>query len=226
MDGIHDVGGMDGFGSLPPDEPDDASPFHDEWEGITEALFLTGLARGAFSLDRFRSELESHEPTYYLETPYFERWQTGLEDLFADAGVVDRALLRERALAFERGEAELPAGGDPAVTRELMRGVTESYGSDRESVEPEYTEGDRVVVRNDHPTHHTRAPRYVRGVAGEIIAHRGTHVFPDDNAQGEERAVPLYNVRFEAADLWGEDHTDADAVHLECWEPYLRIVEE
>ncbi|MEF8799859.1 MAG: nitrile hydratase subunit beta [Halolamina sp.] len=225
MNGIHDLGGMDGFDDLPPDEPDDTSPFHEEWEGVTEALFLTGLARGAFNLDRFRATLERQDPVYYLDTPYYERWQTGIESLFVDAGVVDAEALRERALAFERGEAEVPDESDPELTQELLAGVTESYGSDREAVEPAFEAGDRVVVRNDHPRHHTRAPRYVRGVGGDVQEHRGTHVFPDDSAQGKERAVPVYNVRFDAAELWGEEHTDADGVRLVCWEPYLRPAE-
>jgi nitrile hydratase beta subunit len=222
MDGIHDVGGMDGFGSLPPDEPDDASPFHESWEGVTEALFLTGLAHDAFTLDRFRATIERQDPTYYLETPYYERWQTAIEALFTEAGVVDADELRARAAAFERGDATLPDREDPELTKELMQGVTASYGSDRDPADPQFAEGDRVVVRKEHPAHHTRAPRYARGVEGEVVAHRGTHVFPDDNSRGEERAVPLYNVRFDAADLWGEAYTDADGVHLELWEPYLR----
>jgi nitrile hydratase len=225
MNGIHDLGGMDGFGDLPADEPDNASPFHHKWEGVVEAMFLTGLARGVFSLDGFRATLERHDPEYYLETPYYERWQTGIESLFAAAGVVDAADIRERALAFERGEAELPEQSDPAVTDEVLRGVTESYGSNREPAEHAFEEGDRVVVTNDHPSHHTRAPRYIRGVEGEIQDHSGTHVFPDDNAQGAERAVPVYNVRFEAAALWGDDNTDADGIRLECWEPYLRAAD-
>lgn len=226
MDSIHDLAGMDGFDDLPADEPDDASPFHHDWEGVTEALFLTGLARGAFSLDRFRATLERQAPEYYLGTPYYERWQTGIESLFADAGMVDEDDLRDRALAFERGDAELPDENDPAVTDEVLTGVTESYGSGREPVEPAFEAGDRVVVKNEHPKHHTRAPRYIRGVEGEIQGHSGTHVFPDDNARGEERALPLYNIRFEAVDLWGEEHTDADGVRLECWEPYLQSAEK
>jgi len=225
MNGIHDLAGMDGFETMPADEPDDASPFHHDWEGVVEALFLTGLARDAFTLDRFRATLERHDPEYYLSTPYYERWQTGLESLFADAGVVDTRSLRERALSFQAGDAAVPEESDPAVTDEVLTGVTESYGSDRDTVEPAFSEGDRVVVKNKHPTHHTRAPRYVRGVEGEIQGHSGTHVFPDDNARGEERAVPMYNVRFKAADIWGAENTDADAVRLECWQPYLRAAE-
>jgi len=226
MNGIHDLGGMDGFTDLPADEPDGSSPFHHDWEGVVEAMFLTGLARDSFTLDRFRATLERQDPAYYLTTPYYERWQTGIESLFADAGVVDRAEIRERALAFERGDASVPDTNDPEVTNEVLEGVTESYGSDRDPAEPAFAEGDRVVVKNEHPDHHTRAPRYVRGVEGEVQDHSGTHVFPDENAQGEERAVPLYNVRFDAADIWGEGHTDADAVRLECWEPYLRPADD
>lgn len=222
MDGIHDLGGMDGFGSLPPDEPDDASPFEDEWEGVVEAMFLAGIARGAFTLDQLRFELECLDPTYYLATRYYERWQTALESLFVEAGVVDRDELRERAEAFAAGEAEVPDVTDPGTTEELMAGVVEGYGSDREPVEPAFDVGDRVLVRNEHPRGHTRAPRYARGVVGEVTAHRGTHALPDAGARGEDRAEPLYNVAFDAADLWGAAHTDGDAVHLELWEPYLR----
>ncbi|MFC7165266.1 SH3-like domain-containing protein [Halospeciosus flavus] len=88
-------------------------------------------------------------------------------------------------------------------------------------VEPTFEVGDEVTVKRDHPDHHTRCPRYVRGVTGTVEAYRGTHVFPDDSARGDEHGEPLYNVRFAAADLWGEAYTDADAVHIELWEPYL-----
>ena len=86
---------------------------------------------------------------------------------------------------------------------------------------PGFEPGDEVRVRNRHPEGHTRCPRYVRGVRGTVGAHRGTHLLPDASARGEDDAEPLYNVRFEAADLWGADHTDADAVHIELWESYL-----
>ena len=220
MDGIHDLGGMDGFNDLPPDEPDDASPFHQEWEGRVYALFVAGIASGAFNLDEFRYALEQHNPEFYLEKPYYERWLTGIESLLLDAGVVDRDELADRAAAFERGEAEISDEPGPSLD-ELTEGVAKVYQSGREPEEPAFEPGDEVKVRNNHPKGHTRCPRYVRGVRGRIQAHRGTHVLPDASAHGEDRAEPLYNVKFDAADLWGADHTDADAVHIELWESYL-----
>jgi len=223
MDGIHDVGGMDGFGALPPDEPDDASPFHADWEGRVYAAYVAGIGNGAFDLDEFRDTLERHDPTYYLETPYYERWLTGLTELFVDAGVFDRAEFAARTAAFESGDAALAEPGtvDGPSLEDLVAGVVDTYRSGREPQEPAFAEGDRVRVRKDHPEGHTRCPRYVRGAVGEVTAHRGTHVLPDANARGEPVAEPLYNVRFDGDDLWGADHADVDAVRIELWESYV-----
>jgi nitrile hydratase len=220
MDGIHDVGGMDGFDDLPPDEPDDASPFHEEWEGRVYALFVAGIASGEFNLDEFRYALEQHDPEFYLETPYYERWLAGIESLLLDAGVVDRDELTDRVAAFEREEAALSDDSGPSLD-ELIEGVADVYQSGREPADPTFEPGDEVRVRNRHPEGHTRCPRYVRGVRGTVEAHRGTHLLPDASARGEDDAEPLYNVQFEAADLWGADYTDADSVHIELWESYL-----
>lgn len=225
MDGIHDLGGMDGFGDLPPDEPDDASPFHEEWEGRVYAAFVAGIGNGAFDLDEFRHALERHDPAFYLETPYYERWLTGIESLLLDAGVVDRDELASRIESFERGEGELRDGDGPSL-EELAAGVADVYRTERDPVAPAFEPGDEVRVRKRHPRGHTRCPRYVRGAIGEVRAHRGTHVLPDASAHGEKRAEPLYNVRFAADDLWGADHTDADAIHIELWEPYLGRVHD
>lgn len=219
MDGIHDVGGMDGFGALPPDEPADASPFHEPWEGRVEALFLACLSQDLFELDDLRATLERHDPAYYLTTPYYERWQTALEELLFDAGIVEREELVARIEATD-GDVPLADGKGPSF-EELLAGVREAYDAGGDPVDPSYEVGDRVRVQKNHPTGHTRCPRYARGVVGEVTAYRGTQVLPDTNVDGDARAEPLYNVRFDADDLWGTEHTDANAVRLECWESYL-----
>lgn len=229
MDGIHDVGGMDSFGDLPPDQPDDASPFHHEWEGVVQALYIAGLGSDSFELDRFRYTLEGDDPERYLTTPYYERWLGAVETLFVEAGVVDADELRERAEAFAAGEADVPDATDPDRLDELSAGVREKYLSRRGDGDPAFAVGDRVRAVKRHPTGHTRCPRYVRGATGEVVADRGAHVYPDANALargdgdggGGERAEQLYNVRFDADELWGDDCTDADGLHIELWEPYL-----
>jgi hypothetical protein len=72
---------------------------------------------------------------------------------------------------------------------------------------------------------HTRAPRYVRGHLGRVVEVHGAHRVPDDVVAGVDppAVAPVYAVRFEAAELWGEgDHS----VTVDLWEPYLTPAEE
>jgi nitrile hydratase len=81
--------------------------------------------------------------------------------------------------------------------------------------------GDRVRARNQHPTGHTRQPRYVRGRIGIIHDHYGAHVFPDRNAARVREGRHLYSVRFEATELWGDNARGKSAVYVDLWEAYL-----
>ena len=78
--------------------------------------------------------------------------------------------------------------------------------------------GSAVRVRITDPDGHTRAPRYVRGHTGRIVAVLGDWALPDASARGSRQVEPCYAVRFDAADLWGTgDHT----VTVDLWESYL-----
>jgi nitrile hydratase len=81
-----------------------------------------------------------------------------------------------------------------------------------------YAIGDRVRVRPGDPDHHTRAPRYVRGHAGQIVARLGEWPLPDASAAGVTRPETCYAVRFEAADLFG---SGKHMVTVDLWESYL-----
>ena len=62
----------------------------------------------------------------------------------------------------------------------------------------------------------------MRGRIGVIEAIRGAHVFPDTSAHDRgENAQPLYNVRFEAKELWGDNVARKDCVYIDLWEDYL-----
>jgi nitrile hydratase len=88
--------------------------------------------------------------------------------------------------------------------------------------DPRFTAGDHVVTRNVHPTGHTRLPRYARGKRGLIACVHGVHTFPDTNAHGlGPQPQPLYGVRFDATELWGQSADGHGAVHLDLWESYL-----
>lgn len=236
MNGIHDVGGMDGFG--PVDTTEHADTFHEDWEGVTYATFVAGLGNGVFGIDAFRHSIERMPPRDYLDERYYERWIRATTRLFVERGVVAPGEFAARTRAFEAGEATVPErqNPDPDLLGELVAGVREAYDSERDEREPRFAEGDEVVVRNVHPRGHTRCPRYVRRARGVVRAVRGTHTLPDASAHGEERAEPLYNVQFDGAELWSDRESGTDGragadtagtrVSLDLWESYLRPPEQ
>jgi nitrile hydratase len=64
----------------------------------------------------------------------------------------------------------------------------------------------------------------VRGKSGIIERAHGIFVYPDTNAHFRgENPQPLYSVRFEARELWGEGAAAADAVYVDLWEDYLDV---
>jgi nitrile hydratase len=82
--------------------------------------------------------------------------------------------------------------------------------------------GDAVHTRNINPLGHTRLPRFARARQGVIVRDHGVFVFPDESAQGRGPAPQhLYSVRFTARELWGDDASALDTVHLDLWDEYL-----
>ena len=52
-------------------------------------------------------------------------------------------------------------------------------------------------------------------------------VFPDTNAHGKgENPQYLYNVRFEASELWGDAAEAASSVAIDLFESYLELAVE
>ena len=73
-----------------------------------------------------------------------------------------------------------------------------------------------------NPTGHTRLPRYARGKSGVIFRDHGVYNFPDTNADGRgPKRQHVYSVRFAARELWGEQASPRDFVHLDLWDDYL-----
>ncbi len=203
MNGIHDMGGMHGFGPVlvEPNEP----IFHARWESRVRALqFATGAARHRVGANT-RRQIERLPPADYLRIPYYEKWLEALIATSIEAGLVT---------AEEIGPGNLlppPAPLPPAPPADTGPPRAASFAL-----------GERVRAKNIHPTYHTRMPRYVRGHLGVITAHHGNAVFDDSRARGLGDAnQPLYTVRFTARELWGEQGHPADCVHVELWEDHL-----
>ncbi len=218
MDGIHDMGGMHGFGKVEPEK--DEPVFHAAWEGRCLALNRAMGAIGAWTIDEGRAGIEALPPDVYLSRSYYGKWALRLENMVVERGfagadeiAAGHALHPAKPIKRKLGVADVP--------RTLTRG---SFG--RPAKAPaRFKTGDRVRAKNIHPLTHTRLPRYARGHIGAIEAIRGCHVYPDSTAIGAgENPQWLYTVLFEGRELWGETTEPTLKVSIEAFEPYLEAV--
>jgi nitrile hydratase subunit beta len=216
MNSVHDMGGMHGLGPLSPerDEP--------VWHAPCEArVFALSAAMGAWrrwNIDSSRQEMERMPAVDYLRLGYYEKWLHGL----VEKAVLHGLITREEAATGTTDPAAPKV--TPTLTAARVPEVLARGGPSTRAVErqPIFQVGDAIRTRNIHPLTHTRLPRYARDKPGVITASHGAHVFPDTNAlfQGEN-AQPLYTVKFQALDLWGESANPRDTVCIDLWEDYL-----
>jgi nitrile hydratase len=217
MNGVHDMGGMHGFGKVEP-EPNEP-PFHAEWEGRVLAMQRAIRFTRAWNIDMSRDALERLPPHVYLAVSYYHRWALGLERNAVEKGLID-------ADEVTAGHALRPGKPVKRMTKGDIGGAFTRGSFNREtSTSPRFKPGDRVRTKNVNPASHTRLPRYARGRVGVVEAVRGCHVFPDSvTTGGGENPQWLYTVRFEGRELWGEGADPNLKVSVEAFEPYLEPV--
>ncbi|MGI8914618.1 MAG: nitrile hydratase subunit beta [Chloroflexota bacterium] len=221
MNGVHDLGGMHGFGSI---EREDNEPlFRATWEAHVRAGTTLVRDRGYFNLDAFRYGIERMEPAQYLRATYFERWLASVEYNLIQQGFISSDELDARvAFLREHTQADTPRASSVTLPPLAQESLPESPTPGA----PQFALGDAVVTRNIHPRGHTRLPRYARGKRGVIHLLHGPQTFPDTNAHGlGQQPQMVYNVRFEGRELWGESSEPREAVYLDLWESYLEAVQ-
>lgn len=209
MDGIHDLGGVQGFGPVEhaPFEP----VFTDDWERrAVRVMLAVNLAVGA-SGPAFRHSIERMAPEHYLTSSYYEHWLTGVSTLAVEAGLTSATELSARAGG--RFPLSSPVRGRPPAEWDAPR------------TQPAFAVGDQVRVRDLHPFGHTRAPRFVQGRRGVVTRIDGLFPLPDLELHGRKVLDPTYSVRFTARELWGDGASDDSFVHVDLWERYLRRAE-
>ena len=220
MNGAHDLGGMDGFGPIEVEENEPI--FHAEWERRMFAIASSVPFTVPFGDDHFRREIERIPPSLYLNYSYYELWFHAIRSLLIEY----QAITPED---FLHATQNLPRPVSPDAVRAgkveeaILRGV--STREELAEVTIEYKVGDDVRVRNNHPFHHTRAPRYARGRVGRIVKDHGIFGFPDSNSQNlGTRSQHCYAVEFSGAELWGNDAEAGTMVVIDLWTEYLEPV--
>jgi nitrile hydratase subunit beta len=209
VDGVHDLGGMQGFG--PVEVELDEPTFHGEWEARMFAVAGGALGAGGFNTPMFRHAIERMDPGHYLTSSYFEHWLTAVATLLVEERMISRDELDARVSAF-------PLSRPPTVDADDV-----DAASSRE--EPRFAVGDAVRVRDLHFGGHTRCPRYVRGRRGVVARIDKPAPIPEVEAHRRERVLdPTYGVRFDAAELWSDAAEAKAPVHVDLYEEYLEPV--
>ncbi|MDQ3027257.1 MAG: nitrile hydratase subunit beta [Pseudomonadota bacterium] len=204
MDGIHDMGGMQGFGAVR--YTPKAHAFHADWEVRVNSLYALAVRLGIFNMDEYRHAIERMEPRHYLTASYYERSLTSLATLLVEKGIASREELERRA----HGLFPLSAPSAPGRTNVSAR--------------ERFKQGDRVRVRLDFVPGHIRLPGYIRGKAGVVVGESPAYPFPDAHAHAiEAQDEPTYDVRFRSEDLW-PGSADSALIHVGVFQSYLERV--
>ena len=87
MNGIHDMGGMQGFGPVTP-EPNEPV-FHSDWEARVLAMNRAMSYARVWNIDMSRAAIEQLPPLRYLGMSYYEKWAYRLEQLLLARHLVD-----------------------------------------------------------------------------------------------------------------------------------------
>ena len=215
MNGVHDMGGMDGFGKVEAEKNE--PPFHERWEGRVLAMARAMGYAGAWHIDDSRFAQETLPPKVYLAVSYYQRWMLAMEK-----NLLSRGLVTEGELAA--GRAQTPAKPLPGkLTLDVVKaGLSRSSFYRQQQGPAQFKPGDRVRAKNIQPQGHTRLPRYVRDKVGTVELVHGCHAYPDSVAtdKGDDPQW-LYTVVFDGREIWGPDADPTLTISVDAFEPYL-----
>jgi nitrile hydratase beta subunit len=220
MDGIADMGGTDGWGSVQPparNEPVFAEP----WQGRAFALTLLSVRISGRNIDAFRHALSRLDRRAYLDDGYYGRWLNADELMLTDSAILAPGAVDARARNL-RGEQ----ANEPPVPEPNKPDYTPSGPGSLRTVDapPAFAVGQQVRAKNISPKGHTRLPHYVRGHLGVVESIQPASVLPDTNAHFQgENPQHVYTVAFDSRELWGTD-ADPFTLTLEMFESYLENV--
>ena len=223
MNGIHDMGGMHGFGPVVREEHEPV--FHEPWEGRVYGMLSRARAimPPAYPGDN-RGYIEAIPPQTYLEMSYYERFMEAIVQRAIDAGVITAGELEERIAQFAAEPSRaVPVKRDPEVVRQVRERLATQLRPEDEGRAPRFKAGDTVQAINVSRVGHNRLPRYIRGKRGRVERVNGLYPIEDEQEYAKDQ-VPqaVYTVGFDGVEVWGPECEPNLKVYLELWEGYLQ----
>jgi len=214
MDGIHDMGGMQGFG--PAVWPGSEAPIHDAWELRVFAVAMLTGTEGLTGGSGLRATIETMPAQRYLAASYYERWLWATEQGLLAKGTIARGEVDAWIDRLRAGEP-VPTASNGDQRARVLDELRAPYTLPA-AEHPRFAAGDRVRVRRMRPEGHNRCPRYVRGARGLVERIQG-----EDHAPGTEGGPreAVYGVAFASSELWGPSEEEPWTLLIDLWESYL-----
>jgi nitrile hydratase beta subunit len=230
MNGIHDMGGLHGFGQV--DHISGTTPedtvFHSEWESRVFCITQVIDTKGIWNLDEHRHEIELMNAADYINDGYYGRWLFAMESLLNKKNILTHEEVSQRITEMM---VDLRSYTQPDMSDRdwpLTDEQKAPWGACRheESIEPAYSEGQSVRVRNIHPPGHTRVTAYTRGKIGTVERVNGQPwVLPDTRAHYKgENLQAVYTVKFTAQTLWGSQAESNQFLYIDLSEDHIESV--
>src|SRR6185369_8252779 len=121
MNGVHDMGGMQGMGPVQHEQNEPV--FHSAWEGRIYAINRAIGAWRKWNIDAGRHQIELIPSADYLRMSYYEKWLARNIELLVKHGLVTR----------EEMETGQPAAGSAKATPPLTAAAARTVAARRGS---------------------------------------------------------------------------------------------
>ena len=237
----HNLGGIENLGPVSV-EP---RPFVEGWEKRIFGIHVAMMALSAHLKDalpgydlskvptRFKHDwtwghlrmgAEAMNPFDYFKYRYYEKWLGGISSFFVQEKYLSASELDARRDAYLSGTAPPTAAKPtPAIDAQVVRYLREGDSPLRAGAAPVFTLGQRVRVKDVPANDHTRLPGYLRNHSGEVV-----HVYPgaygyffSTGADGIGDPMPVYSVKFEPKQIWGDTAEAGAFIYADLFEAYL-----
>ena len=165
MDGVHDLGGREGFGPI--EGKHDPKVIHADWEMRDFAIKQSSAGGKTWTVDWFRYCRELADPVDYLTRPYYDQWLTTAVVQLIDEGYLTLDEIKSGASTFA------PKPGRPPQTADAARASVKDPRSFAAPVNapPRFALGQKVRSRLDGaPGSHAPASICARQDGGRSIA--------------------------------------------------------
>jgi nitrile hydratase subunit beta len=237
----HNLGGLEGLGPVDFEKRVFVEPWETRIFGIHVAMM--GLSRHLkeaipkYPIDQvptkfkstwtwadLRKGAEAMNPFDYFKYRYYEKWLGGISGFFVSQGYISQAELDERTAAFLKGEVSVPESRNEHIDNQIVEYLRVGDPAGRDVPrKPRFGKGDEVKVKNVPPLDHTRLPGHLRGKTGVIDkVYSGFYVyFCSTGPDGLGEPMPVYQVRFDPKEIWGESAEKNSVVYADLYEAYL-----